>query len=258
MQALSPEIEPGVSALRGGGTPLSAHARSYFEARFGYDFGGVRVHTDPGSAHLARSVNAQAFTVGTDIVFGIGKYAPDTEGGRHLLAHELTHVVQQRAAGPGLQCQAAAPPPPCPSTCHKTAAGAVADVPAHVQPKDCFVWEVDNSTCPARCGRWQSMPGTGCAHWVAHQLGINSGLTCNAGMSVRVGDVVSGKKEFALADAQVDDVWANDGLSHTGIVRKINTNTATPPAITNVEVENDSSARGGVVTTVYSSGRFYR
>ena len=65
------------------------------EPRFDQDFSRVRVHTDSKAAETARAVNAQAFTVGQDVVFGAGQYAPDTHGGRRLLAHELAHVVQQ-------------------------------------------------------------------------------------------------------------------------------------------------------------------
>ncbi|MDH3976490.1 MAG: DUF4157 domain-containing protein [Deltaproteobacteria bacterium] len=69
--------------------------RSFFEPRFGADFSGVRVHTDRNASHLARSVNAKAFTKGRDVVFGSGQYSPESPGGKRLLAHELTHVVQQ-------------------------------------------------------------------------------------------------------------------------------------------------------------------
>ena len=68
------------------------------EPRFGVDFSAVRVHDDAHGHALARAVNAQAFTVGGDVVFGAGHYDPDGERGRHLLAHELTHVVQQGQA----------------------------------------------------------------------------------------------------------------------------------------------------------------
>ncbi|MGW3347184.1 eCIS core domain-containing protein [Nonomuraea rubra] len=79
----------------GSGRPLPAAARQALEPRFGRDFGGVRVHTDAAAATAARAVNASAFTVGSHIVFGAGRYAPATAAGRALLAHELTHVVQQ-------------------------------------------------------------------------------------------------------------------------------------------------------------------
>ncbi len=78
-----------------GGQPLGAAERDFFEPRFGQDFGGVRVHADERAAEAAQSVNAQAYTLGRDIYFGAGRYRPDTSEGRHLMAHELAHVVQQ-------------------------------------------------------------------------------------------------------------------------------------------------------------------
>jgi hypothetical protein len=82
---------------RGGGDPLATDVRTDMETRFGQDFGDVRVHTDATADTSARSVHAQAYTVGTDVVFQQGRYEPDTPQGRHMLAHELTHVVQQRS-----------------------------------------------------------------------------------------------------------------------------------------------------------------
>lgn len=81
----------------GGGTPLDTATRTDMESRFGHDFGDVRVHTDGAAHESARSVNAQAYTVGTDIVFQHGNYDPASDSSRHMLAHELTHVVQQRS-----------------------------------------------------------------------------------------------------------------------------------------------------------------
>jgi len=77
------------------GQPLDSRARADFERRFGHDFSGVRIHTDPLAARSAEAVNALAYTVGRKIVFAPGRYAPETGQGRHLLAHELAHVVQQ-------------------------------------------------------------------------------------------------------------------------------------------------------------------
>jgi hypothetical protein len=65
------------------------------ESRFGSDFSSVKIHSDDSAAQISRELNAQAFTVGNDIYFNSGKYSPDSEHGKHLLAHELTHVVQQ-------------------------------------------------------------------------------------------------------------------------------------------------------------------
>ena len=88
-----------VSGL-GAGTRLDPESRTFFERRFGHDFGGVAVHTSPAADRSARAVEARAFTVGRDIAFGAGEYAPATLEGRRLLAHELAHVVQQ-AGGAG-------------------------------------------------------------------------------------------------------------------------------------------------------------
>ena len=81
----------------GGGAPLDAATRTDMEGRFGTDFSDVRVHTDGAAHESAKSVNAQAYTVGSNIVFQRDKYDPGSEGGQHMLAHELTHVVQQRS-----------------------------------------------------------------------------------------------------------------------------------------------------------------
>jgi len=84
---------------RGGGSPLDASSRAFMESRFGHDFGAVRVHTDERAAESARALNAHAYTSGSDVVFAAGEYAPGSDEGRRLLAHELTHVVQQVGGG---------------------------------------------------------------------------------------------------------------------------------------------------------------
>ena len=85
------------AALRAPGQPVDADTRVYMESRFGHDFSHVRVHADSGAADSARAVHAVAYTVGRDVVFAPGQYAPNTAAGRQLLAHELTHVLQQSA-----------------------------------------------------------------------------------------------------------------------------------------------------------------
>jgi hypothetical protein len=89
--------------LRSPGKPLDTATRAYFEPRFGLDFSGVRVHVDAAAAQSARDVNAHAYTVGHDIAFDSGRFAPGSRAGRQLLAHELTHVVQQRQGKPLVQ-----------------------------------------------------------------------------------------------------------------------------------------------------------
>jgi len=81
----------------GGGRPLDAPVRAEMEARLGHSFGDVRVHTGAAADQSARSVQAHAYTVGSDVVFSDGAYDPASAAGRTLLAHELTHVVQQRS-----------------------------------------------------------------------------------------------------------------------------------------------------------------
>jgi hypothetical protein len=93
---------------RSAGRLLGATTRAQMEARFGHDFRNVRVHTGPEAAAKARSLGAAAFTLGRDLVFGAGRYAPQTAAGRQLIAHELTHVVQQSRSGSGLAAGATA------------------------------------------------------------------------------------------------------------------------------------------------------
>jgi hypothetical protein len=82
------------------GQPLDASALSAFRTSFGHDFSSVRLHTDERAAASAASLWARAYTIGRHVVFGRGEYAPDTSTGRHLIGHELAHVVQQSRGGP--------------------------------------------------------------------------------------------------------------------------------------------------------------
>ncbi len=91
-----PGVTARIAASRGRGGDLDAGVRDDLSARLGDSFSDVRVHTDPLADALARSVQARAFTTGSDIFFGAGEYQPASPAGQALLAHELTHVVQQR------------------------------------------------------------------------------------------------------------------------------------------------------------------
>ena len=114
--------------LSGPGSPLDPALRRDMEARFGHDFSQVRIHQDSGAARSARDIEARAFTADSHIVFGSGEFMPATPAGRSLLAHELTHVIQQgRSACPhapassgmarlqrkGKELAPGAPPPSC-------------------------------------------------------------------------------------------------------------------------------------------------
>jgi hypothetical protein len=103
--ATAPQIIPAIvhQVLRSPGQPLDEATRSAMEARFGHDFAKARIHTGPRAAESAAAVNALAYTVGQSIVFAAGRYAPNTEAGRRLLAHELAHTVQQSFGGSARQ-----------------------------------------------------------------------------------------------------------------------------------------------------------
>lgn len=97
----SAATDPAIAPTHG--QPLPPDVRAMFEPRFGIDLGGVRLHTGPAAAASARAVGALAYTYGPHLVFGEGQYRPESLAGQHLLAHELTHVLQQSSADPSLQ-----------------------------------------------------------------------------------------------------------------------------------------------------------
>jgi uncharacterized protein DUF4157 len=118
MNASKPTVRPGVGkegsaglpshvsrALSQPGRPLEAPVREALEPRFGHDFSAVRIHADRPAFESAQALGARAYTVGTSVVFNAGQYAPQTAPGRRLLAHELTHVVQQSGGGGTVQRQ---------------------------------------------------------------------------------------------------------------------------------------------------------
>jgi len=98
--AASPAFESKLQRARGGGQPLPPNFRSQVEPLMGADFSGVRVHTDTQSNHLNQTIQAKAFTTGQDVFFKRGAYNPGSQGGQELIAHELTHVMQQGGANP--------------------------------------------------------------------------------------------------------------------------------------------------------------
>ncbi|GAB3422920.1 eCIS core domain-containing protein [Niabella aquatica] len=102
-------FEQSLSSSKGGGSAMSASSRQFMENRFGADFSGVRIHTGTQAESLSRSIQAQAFAHGNDIYFNSGKYAPGTAAGDVLLAHELTHTIQQGASRPHATASVANP-----------------------------------------------------------------------------------------------------------------------------------------------------
>lgn len=94
-------VQSQIDSLKGGGQPLPPTLRTYFESRFEHDFSGVRIHAGAQAEEAAQSLNAEAFTVGHDVAFAAGQYSPETDEGQRLLAHELTHVIQQNGSSQG-------------------------------------------------------------------------------------------------------------------------------------------------------------
>lgn len=219
---ISPNVQAQITALRGGGHPLPRSARQFFEPRFGYDFGQVRIHTSGQAPASARSIKARAFTIGDDIVFAAGEYSPGTRVGKKLLAHELTHIVQQtqrpftermvqRAcqffpsySSPDIYCQ--------------NRDEAVAQVTRACPPyRACFI---------RRDGppgyRWRRNPGYGCAHHVAHRLNISNGprrRRCFAGRTLTITDLIAGRTSYPLSSASVNDIWTTG--THAGVVIEV-------------------------------------
>jgi len=91
----SDSVTQKINSTKGGGSGMDSGTKSFMESRFGTDFSGVKIHTGDYAAQMSQELNAQAFTVGNDVYFNSGKYNPESNSGKQLLAHELTHTVQQ-------------------------------------------------------------------------------------------------------------------------------------------------------------------
>jgi Domain of unknown function (DUF4157) len=122
---LDPEIEADIRSAQGGGRPLDDHVRGDMESHFGVDLSAVRVHADSRADALSRSVQADAFTTGTDVFFRSGRFTPESGEGRKLLAHELTHVVDQASGSVPAESRVSHPDDP-----HEVRARAMADAVA--------------------------------------------------------------------------------------------------------------------------------
>jgi outer membrane protein OmpA-like peptidoglycan-associated protein len=139
-----------LTTLNGEGRPLPASTRFFFERRMGHDFGAIRIHTGARANQLAKSVKARAFTHSNHLVFREGEYQPDTSPGRHLLAHELTHTIQQRASSPAGQHASTAQRSPEIQACDDAAA-----------PQIQRVCEVTPAPAGLGCQEATSSAGTG-------------------------------------------------------------------------------------------------
>jgi methylenetetrahydrofolate dehydrogenase (NADP+) / methenyltetrahydrofolate cyclohydrolase len=95
-RSINPDVESKIDSLQQGGKPLDSNTRRFYEKRIGHDFGKVRIHDDIQAAQVNKDLNARAFTFRDHIVFGAGEFTQNSESGNRLLAHELTHVIQQK------------------------------------------------------------------------------------------------------------------------------------------------------------------
>jgi hypothetical protein len=131
-------------------------------------------------------------------------------------------------------------------------------VDRHVEPRDCFVWYEGGTR------GWQPIPGTGCAHWLLHQLGRRSGggPTCLDGYPVRVSAVTVGRPRVAIENVRVNDIYVTPSTDHTGLVLRV-VHPTRPGEATRITIRHDSSAQGRVsdndfATYFRSRGNFYR
>jgi hypothetical protein len=118
-----PDVESTIAQTRGGGSALDPGVAGRMGPALGDDLGDVRVHTDDTADSLARSVSAKAFTTGSDVYFAKDEYNPGSSSGDHLLAHELSHVVQQRGAPTSGPLQVSQPGDPLEAEADKAAGG---------------------------------------------------------------------------------------------------------------------------------------
>jgi len=199
--------------LRSPGQPLDPATRAFMEPRFGHDFAKVRVHTDTKAASSARAVNAQAYTVGNSIVFDSGRFNSHNQEGRRLLAHELTHVVQQsgglaRKPDEPEQKPKKAKAPKCDTGCAQRWG----------QDTTCSKWGFTESVHETGEGKkWRSF---GCCNswplsvetYARNQLGINGAASCTARHEREIATVTLGEKEVQVI---CSDTVPNDMFGET-------------------------------------------
>ena len=175
---ITPAVANNISALQGGGSPLPAPTRAFFEPRFGADLSQVRLHTDSRAADTAKSIDAKAFTVGQHIAFGANQYAPDSAHGQHLLAHELTHTIQQSAAPMAAKLNRKPDPPAKPATPLSPFGFPKSDTPQLLFSKGFHANPIDLSKPGALAGERIVSKGN-IVEWAAQR--IMSGITLRGG-----------------------------------------------------------------------------
>lgn len=190
---LSASTAPSIvhEVLSNSGQPLDYSTRAFMEQRFNQDFGDVRMHVDERGNESARAVNALAYTVGRDVVFGHGQYAPHTADGKKLLAHELTHVVQQRGVPESGASSPVAPGPARAALQRKVDVAATSSV-FKITQEPSTALEIKNII-----GKWRARPVTA----TAIKFEGTASATCGKGDSA---------KGFELGIVQIETKEVNN------------------------------------------------
>ncbi len=211
----SEELNAYVNSLGSKGQAMPHQEQQFFESRFGYNFSGVRLHTDSVAAKSAQSINALAYTSGNNIVFNSGQYSPETDSGKKLMAHELTHVVQQGSATGKIQRLgdlSQVPPMACPVAASSPSAAVVTNLfplssstlsAAQKANIASFVvtWRTGGGTDRIRVDGYASTPGADRFNWT---------LSCNRALAV-----VKELKDNGVPAGMID-IFANGETSEFG------------------------------------------
>jgi hypothetical protein len=163
-----PDVERTIESSRGGGQSLDSGVRSSMGQALNADFSGVRVHTDAGADGLNRSLSAKAFTTGSDIYFRQGEYNPGSSSGRELLAHELTHVVQQNPDNVQTKSDDEGPQSSC--SCGASPAAGPQMKLSVSQPGDMYEQEADRVANAVMHQEHQSSAGSSPAQAINRQM----------------------------------------------------------------------------------------
>lgn len=199
----SPQVEHGIQRGRGGGETITPSLRSSMEHAFGRDFSGVRVHTNAEADTLNRALNARAFTTGQDIYFKSGEYQPESPTGQRLLAHELTHVVQQASSAKSIQADFAIAP---------TTPGARVQTLSQTQIQDAITFNQALYTNATQIGHIRDVLGISPAPPVVDADFVNAVGRYQA----QYGLTQDGKLDLPTADRLAHEITAESDYLRTG------------------------------------------
>ena len=200
----------------GGGQPLDSASRGFFEPRFGRDLGGVRVHAGPDDGALARSFSARAFATGNDVVFGSGEYAPGSDSGRRLIAHELAHVVDPAPGGAVEREAAVGDPVVLPPVASSGPAGGPLDAgpaPAPAAPATPVV------ATPAATPTAATTPAAAATPTAAATSALDAGVPADAGLHDAAPEPLPGGLPAPEATGMFDGLYGACGTPAEGLQR---------------------------------------